>query len=69
MAVVSNANNQSCIVLFVLSQFRLPVSQSRLLAGVEGVEPSLTEPESAVLPLDDTPVLKPALRAPNGRKS
>ena len=28
------------------------------LAGVEGVEPSLTEPESAVLPLDDTPVLE-----------
>ena len=26
------------------------------MAGVEGVEPSLTEPESAVLPLDDTPV-------------
>ena len=31
---------------------------TQILAGVEGVEPSLTEPESAVLPLDDTPVLK-----------
>ena len=28
-----------------------------MLAGMEGVEPSLTEPESAVLPLDDIPVL------------
>ncbi len=27
-----------------------------ILAGMEGVEPPLTEPESAVLPLDDTPV-------------
>ncbi len=27
------------------------------MAGMEGVEPSLTEPESAVLPLDDIPVL------------
>ena len=27
-----------------------------VLAGLEGVEPSLTEPESAVLPLDDSPV-------------
>ena len=26
------------------------------LAGVEGVEPSHTAPEAAVLPLDDTPV-------------
>ena len=26
-----------------------------LMAGVEGVEPSHTEPESAVLPLDYTP--------------
>ena len=25
------------------------------MAGVEGIEPSHTEPESAVLPLDDTP--------------
>ena len=27
------------------------------MAGVEGVEPSHAEPESGVLPLDDTPVL------------
>ena len=33
------------------------------LAGVEGVEPSLTEPESAVLPLDDTPVGQQTLAA------
>ena len=33
------------------------IYQVHHLAGVEGVEPSLTEPESAVLPLDDTPVL------------
>ena len=26
------------------------------LAGIEGVEPPLTEPESAVLPLDDIPM-------------
>lgn len=26
------------------------------MAGVEGVEPSHTEPESAVLPLDDIPM-------------
>ena len=26
-----------------------------ILTGVEGIEPSHTEPESAVLPLDDTP--------------
>ena len=32
-----------------------------MLAGMEGVEPSLTEPESAVLPLDDIPVLASAL--------
>ena len=51
------------------SRIRLAVIQTRLLAGVEGVEPSLTEPESAVLPLDDTPVRKLALRALNGRKS
>ena len=35
----------------------LPASLRRVLAGMEGVEPSLTEPESAVLPLDDIPVL------------
>src|SRR5438874_361404 len=28
----------------------------RLLAGVQGFEPQLTDPESAVLPLDDTPM-------------
>ena len=27
------------------------------MAGVEGIEPSHTAPETAVLPLDDTPVL------------
>ena len=27
------------------------------MAGVEGVEPSHTAPETAVLPLDDTPVI------------
>lgn len=27
------------------------------MAGMEGIEPSLTEPESAVLPLDDIPML------------
>ena len=32
------------------------IHSASLMAGVEGVEPSLTEPESAVLPLDDTPV-------------
>ncbi len=26
------------------------------MAGVEGVEPSHTAPETAVLPLDDTPI-------------
>lgn len=26
------------------------------LAGVQGFEPQLTDPESAVLPLDDTPI-------------
>ena len=26
------------------------------MAGMEGVEPPLTEPESAVLPLDDIPM-------------
>ena len=29
------------------------------MAGVEGVEPSHTAPETAVLPLDDTPNLLP----------
>lgn len=29
--------------------------EAMLLAGVEGVEPSHTVPETAVLPLDDTP--------------
>ncbi len=29
---------------------------SCLVAGVEGVEPSHTVPETAVLPLDDTPI-------------
>ena len=39
------------------------------MAGVEGVEPSHTAPETAVLPLDDTPVAttrllqKPELQA------
>ena len=28
-----------------------------VMAGVEGVEPSHTAPETAVLPLDDTPVM------------
>lgn len=28
------------------------------MAGMEGVEPPLTEPESAVLPLDDIPVMR-----------
>jgi hypothetical protein len=28
---------------------------SPLLAGVQGFEPQLTDPESAVLPLNDTP--------------
>ncbi len=27
------------------------------MAGMEGVEPPLTEPESAVLPLDDIPMI------------
>ena len=27
-----------------------------LLAGVQGFEPQLTDPESAVLPLNDTPI-------------
>jgi hypothetical protein len=30
--------------------------QAIIMAGMEGVEPSLTEPESAVLPLDDIPM-------------
>ena len=29
------------------------------MAGMEGVEPPLTEPESAVLPLDDIPLMHP----------
>ena len=29
------------------------------MAGMEGVEPPLTEPESAVLPLDDIPMMHP----------
>ena len=29
--------------------------RSKKMAGVEGVEPSHTAPETAVLPLDDTP--------------
>ena len=29
--------------------------QAAHMAGMEGVEPPLTEPESAVLPLDDIP--------------
>ena len=33
------------------------------MAGVEGVEPSHTAPETAVLPLDDTPVICALLRA------
>ena len=35
------------------------------MAGMEGVEPPLTEPESAVLPLDDIPIgccLRPSAR-------
>ena len=32
------------------------------MAGVEGVEPSHTAPETAVLPLDDTPVICALLR-------
>ena len=32
------------------------------MAGVEGVEPSHTVPETAVLPLDDTPVANPLRR-------
>ena len=28
------------------------------MAGEEGFEPSLTDPESAVLPLDDSPALR-----------
>ncbi len=31
------------------------LAKPRSLAGVEGVEPSHTAPETAVLPLDDTP--------------
>ena len=30
--------------------------QTAHMAGMEGVEPPLTEPESAVLPLDDIPM-------------
>ena len=33
-----------------------PLDDGAKVAGVEGVEPSHTEPESAVLPLDDTPM-------------
>ena len=32
-----------------------PLDERAIMAGMEGVEPPLTEPESAVLPLDDTP--------------
>ena len=32
-----------------------PLDDGAMLAGVEGVEPSHTVPETAVLPLDDTP--------------
>ena len=31
-------------------------AKPKALAGIEGVEPPLTEPESAVLPLDDIPM-------------
>ena len=33
-----------------------PLDERAIMAGMEGVEPPLTEPESAVLPLDDIPV-------------
>ena len=33
-----------------------PLDDGAMLAGVEGVEPSHTVPETAVLPLDDTPM-------------
>ena len=33
-----------------------PLDERAVMAGMEGVEPPLTEPESAVLPLDDIPV-------------
>ena len=33
-----------------------PLDDGAMLAGVEGVEPSHTVPETAVLPLDDTPI-------------
>lgn len=36
--------------------------RSKKMAGVEGVEPSHTAPETAVLPLDDTPVRYPQLK-------
>lgn len=32
-----------------------PLDERAIMAGMEGVEPPLTEPESAVLPLDDIP--------------
>ena len=34
------------------------------VAGTEGIEPPLTEPESVVLPLDDVPMEHPAALLP-----
>ena len=43
-------------ILGVLVALGLLRKQKFELAGEEGFEPSLTDPESAVLPLDDSPV-------------
>ena len=36
----------------------------KCMAGGQGFEPRLMEPESIVLPLDDPPILEKAKRAP-----
>ena len=45
-----------------------PLDDGATLAGVEGVEPSHTAPETAVLPLDDTPVTQARVRILKARK-
>ena len=47
----------------------LEPSTSEKLAGEEGFEPSLAESESAVLPLDDSPVTDLRCHLPDATKS
>ena len=62
---LANQPGSSCLVArtrfeLVISALRgrrpKPLDERAIMAGMEGVEPPLTEPESAVLPLDDIPV-------------